>query len=226
MSTEQKLYVWYRTINNTPKGEPLSLETSIVEKYNPKKAMQDFDFEWSGYIKGYHSFPPEGELKLPAQLSLVMKKVKEPKFDYVSARPTYKIFSKKLYDLLVKYGLTDKYEYADLTLLDKQGNNVGQQEYCLLRFSFSDDEYFDFGKEKVVESGSLEIKLYPSVRLKKKFNKSVFFLNGTPFSSFNNCLVFTEDVKKEIEELCYEPEIYPIEEFPDVYIKQMNAWKN
>lgn len=222
MSTEQKLYVWYRTINNTPKGEPLSLETSIVEKYNPKKAMQDFDFEWSGYIKGYHSFPPEGELKLPAKLSLVMKKVKEPKFDYLSARPTYKIFSKKLYDLLVKYGLTDKYEYADLTLLDKQGNNVGQQEYCLLRFSFSDDDYFDFGEEKVIGDDIF----YPQLRIKTGVNKSLFFVNSLKGFVFSSCMIFTEDVKKEIEELCYEPEIYPIEEFPDVFIKQMNAWKN
>ncbi|MDM1507710.1 hypothetical protein HX079_18325, partial [Myroides odoratimimus] len=57
-------------------------------------------------------------------------------------------------------------------------------------------------------------------------NKSLFFVNSLKGFVFSSCMIFTEDVKKEIEELCYEPEIYPIEEFPDVYIKQMNAWKN
>lgn len=218
MSVEQKLYVWYRTINNTPKGEPLSLETSIVEEYNPKKPMQDFDFDWSGYIEGYHSFPPEGELKLPAKLSLVMKKVKEPKFDYVSDSDMYKVVSKKLYNLLVKHGLTDKYEYADLTLLDKQGNNVGQQEYCLLRLSFSDDECFDFGKEKVIED---EI-FYPKIKLKEDIKKNVFFLNNNDNGIFDDCIIFTDNVKKEIEKLCYKPEIYSIKKFQEIYKEELD----
>lgn len=219
----EKLFIWYYTTNNLPKGIPVPLETSIVETYNPKKPMQDFNFPWVRYKYMLMPFPPEvDKLKLPENLSLVMKNEKEPKFDFLNKKGEYKIVSEKLLQILKESGLNSNYETAKLTLLNKKGEDVSNQVYFLLRFARFDDELFDFNEETKVPSAITNTFLYPDLKLKTQTDKGVFVMESF---CYKDCLIINEKVKAQIENECYLPEIYTVKDFPKVFNGQMNAWK-
>ena len=218
----EKLYIWYHT-NNLPKGIPAPLETSIVETYNPKKPMQDFNFAWVRYKYMLMPFPPEDDkLKLPENLSLVMKNEKEPNFDFLNKKSEYKIVSEKLLNILVENGLNPNYETAKLTLLNKKGEDVSTQPYFLLRFARFDDELFDFNEATKIPSAIPNTFLYPDFKLKTETDKGVFVLENF---CYKDCIIINGKVKAKIEAECYLPEIYAVKDFPEVFNGQMNAWK-
>lgn len=219
----EDLFIWYYTTNNLPKGIPLPLETSIVESYNLKKPMQDFNFPWVRYKYMLMPFPPEDEkLKLPENLSLVIKNEKEPKFDFLNKKGEYKIVSEKLLKILVENGLNPNYETAKFTLLNKKGEDVSAQPYFLLRFARFDDELFDFNEATKVPSAITNTFLYPDLKLKTKTDKGVFVLENF---CYKDGLIINVKVKAQIESKCYEPEIYAVKDFPELFNGQMNAWK-
>ncbi len=220
----KELFIWHYTINKLPKGVPEYLNTSFAEVFKPKKPMQDFDFSWVKYKWFLMEFPPTDEkLKLPTTLFLVIKNCKKPEFDYLDKKPEYKVFSQKLYDLLVNHGLNTAYEKAYLTLLNTKGEPIGLQPYYLLRFARFDDDLFDFHEESKIDGEIKGCYLYPNLTLKTKTNQDIFILEKNV--CYSTSLIITKPLKEAIEAICYEPEIYSIKEFPQVWNDSMNAWK-
>ena len=219
---KEELFIWFYSNPNTlPKGVPATVMTTITEEFYPKNPTKIKRGEWIKYSPMYFSFPPEEKYKLPEELILVVKRQKEVLFDFLGYYEGIRVFSDRLLNLLIENGLNSQYEKATLNIVNTKGVNIAKQPYYLLRFCRADNELFAFNDNlKIVARDWEDTFLYPDLHLKEPTDRNVFVLGNVlpdDYFCYQNALVIKKSLKKEIEKLCYAPEIYSVSEFPEVY---------
>ena len=218
----QELFIWfYSNQNMLPKGVPSSATVSVTEEFFPKNPNKFKRGTWWNYSRILNPFPVEEKYRLPEELILVVKRQKKVLFDYLDYRVGIKIFSEKLLDLLIANGLNPNYDKAKLTIINTKGENIAEQPYFYVRFGSFDDKLFTYDDTlKIASKDFPDDFLYPDLKLKESSERNVFVFGNAEVDGYNcytDTLIITRSLKKEIEKICYAPEIYTLESFPIVY---------
>jgi len=221
----KQLYVWYEGWGSKyvkKRGVPHSTEIQI------KDSPTDYAGMWTLYISNYHDFPPSGEHAFPKEVYFEVPANNKVLLDYIPWDHNVKIVSKAMLEFFREQGFTDGYEVAAVkNVISRRGKTIETpKKYFALRFYTFDDELLDFQNEveivrkpttdHILDVFTIKFSLFPNMRIKEGVEKRIFALEHR---TFNDALVFTEDIKKMIEERGFiGPEIFSMEEFYKAFI--------
>jgi len=221
----KQLYVWYEGWTKKyvkKRGIPHSTEIQI------KDSPTEYAGLWTLYISNYHDSPPVDEYAFPKEVYFEVPANNKILLDFMSWTHKVKVVSESMLEFFREQGFTDGYEVAAVkNVISRRGKTIETpKKYFALRFYTFDDELLDFQNEveivvrpttdHILDIFTTEFSLYPNMRIKEGVDKKIFALEHR---TFNNALVFTEDIKKMIEERGFiGPEIYSMEEFYKAFI--------
>jgi len=205
LSGGKKLYLWNSGYFKTYvkiKGIPRSIEVMIQD--TPDK--NGSPGEWALY-SAKHDYPPTGEKVFPKELYLQIPASHKITFDFLGWNEAVKIVSEAMLQFLNEQGLTEGYELGSLTVVSKKEEVIEtEKKYFALRFFRFDEDLLDFGNREEVEvknsaDENRKIALYPNMRIKEGVDKKIFVLDDFDYyHTFNQSLIFTEEIKVLIEE--------------------------
>lgn len=154
------------------------------------------------------SSPPLGEYKLPSELYVEVRGNSKIDFDFLP-NGEYKFVSENFLNFLLEY--SNSFEICKISKFfnRKRVEIPVKKQYYVIRYFRYDDDLIDFNENV------RKWFLYPKMKIKEGVDKTVFALYKVEYIS---ALLFTEDVKKRIEELGFlGPDIYPVAKYPYVY---------
>jgi len=225
MKHNKKLYAWYQGWGRKyvkKRGVPHSIEVQI------KDSPTEYAGRWTLYIPNYHELPPVGEYAFPKEVYFEVPANNKVLLDYMPWEHRVKVVSESMLNFFREQGFTDGYEVAVVKdVISRRGKIIETpKKYFALRFYTFDDELLDFQNEEevvvkpttdhILDIFTTKFSIYPNMRIKEGVEKKIFVLEHR---TFDDALVFTEDIKKMIEEKGFiGPEIYSIEEFYKAFI--------
>jgi len=213
---KNKLYMWKESgigVYAKKKGVPRNVETLIKESHQEIGAGQ-----WTMYISGFHQTPPIGEHAFPKKIYLEIPTNTKITFDFLENAHHVKIISEEMLNVLKEHGLTENYELAPVTVINRKGQEIEtEKNYFALRFYKFDNDLLDFGDVKVLNCDydgyvithtqvplqklkGLSYNMHPNMKVKEGVNKKIFALHNTPHQPYQKALVFTEEIKDLIVE--------------------------
>jgi hypothetical protein len=198
------------------RGLPREIETLVKDKTGKEQGPGI----WSLYIPGYHEYSPSGEYAFPKELYFEVPANNKIFFDFLGWSHKVRIVSESMLRFLSENGLNDGYEVSLLKVISRNGKAIEtEKKYFALRFNLLDDNLLDFQEGMEVEGGSqfkTKFTLYPNMRVKENVTKKIFIIEER---TFHNSLVFTESIKRLIEEHKFiTPDIYAMNELYKAFI--------
>lgn len=184
---------------------PNESQISIQENF---RSQRSFDFDWVGFN---NPNPPS----LPNQLYLVIKSIKNPKFDVYDYFDNFLVVSNELLNFLEKYGYSkDCVDKCPILLVNRQGKELTNRNFFLLRIHKDTitrhQSLINFEKTvNITESASVFSAIKPYENIYTESSQKIF----TPCLPFYPKLMFTEDLKEEIFKNFDSPRLYTSEEW-------------
>ncbi|MDR2954130.1 MAG: immunity 43 family protein [Prevotella sp.] len=222
--TTTDLFIWYNR-TKVSKGIPSFDKVILKNEFDLNKPKKIPEQAWTLYNALKMRFPvTEQKYKFPPEMYLVvLNNLKDVCFDYIEHNNNVKLVSEDFYNFLIKYGLNEGHEKANLTILNTKGELLADKKYFALRFCLYDDLLFDFNKQskvRVVGEFSGTDYVYPNICLANEETVSSVFVIKEP--SYRNALIFKKDILPAILNNFYAPEIYHLKDFPFVFENRSN----
>ena len=161
---------------------------------------------------------------LPPILYLVCnKKPGILQFDFIDKYSIkLKIVSEEFLSLLQENGFVDKYDIANVKVVNKKNESLTDKKYYALRINHFDNDSFHLGKgitfqNDVEKKLGISFTVYPDMKLKDNSIKQNFFVLNS--IEYGDGIIFRERVLDKVLNL-YKPEIYKLSDYSKLWINK------
>lgn len=175
---------------------PPKRNLSIQENY---KSNRGFDFQW------VETDDSEKLIPLPKSLYVVIKSIKEIKFDYYEYSAQFHLVSKELLDFMFEHGFDTGFDKCEAFIVNTKGNMLTDKTfYCIRVFDATALKHREMIKlEKPISVGNVfEEQLYENVYTESQ--QSIFM----PHLPYYPGLMVTEELENIIRQTFDVPTLY------------------
>jgi hypothetical protein len=195
----EKFYVSLRPfMDDSKNGFPAYIHMIYTEKINTSKPMQPiYTNNWLYYNLKRNGTPVPDEYKLPKQLFLICKSIKDIKFDFYTQEAGEWIVSEDFYNFIIKQNcFIDLYETSELTIQTTKGKRIGFKKYYLMRFIGNNDNLVNWEESSQIDANvntGIRYKFYSELNFYDKVNiPQILYFSKI---AFKESFVVNENIK-------------------------------